>query len=138
MPCLPINYEVIVSATQSHNPSKPIYMLNLWRYRETASYGPEHTHLAGNPCTGREAMGRYRSGLKPLLPPGASVHFMGTTIAHVVAAEGEQWDVVALVKYESAQAFLDMVRDERYVKDVEPHRLAALDDFRLVMVDLEM
>ncbi|KAH7402614.1 hypothetical protein BKA66DRAFT_436027 [Pyrenochaeta sp. MPI-SDFR-AT-0127] len=135
MPCLPINHENLASASSIFDPTRPIYMLNLWKLRPTASYLPEHSALAGSPCSGKEAMDRYRASLNPLLPLNAEVFFMSNPITNVVALEGERWDVVAIIKYEDLEGFKKMVQCDEYKNQAEPHRLAALDDFRLFMLD---
>lgn len=80
-------------------------------------------------------MTRYRASLQPLLPPNAAVFFMGEPITEVVVPKGEHWDVVAIIKYENLEGFKKMVECEEYKKTAEPHRLAALEDFRLIMLD---
>ncbi|KAH8726881.1 hypothetical protein GQ44DRAFT_758432 [Phaeosphaeriaceae sp. PMI808] len=135
MPCLPISYENLASVAETFDPAKPIFMLNLWRYRDTALYSAAHAHLSTGPCTGEEAMKRYRAALGPFLPPNAAVHFMGTVLTGVVVPDTEKWDVVVLVRYETLEGFRKMVDSEEYKKNAEGHRLAALDDFRLIMLD---
>lgn len=139
MPCLPINHDKLDSLSTTYDPTKPIYMLNLWKYRPTAVYLPEDSALAGAPCSGREASLRYRAAIGSVLPPNATVFFMSVAIAEVVAPKSETWDDVMIIRYESLEGFRTMVASEEYKKSVQPHRLAALDDFRLIMLDkLEM
>lgn len=136
MPCGPISYENLEKAYANHDPSKPIYMLNLWRIRETASYLPEHSAVAGEPCSGKEALARYRAAIQPCLPPNSSVFFSGDMITQVVAPQGERWDWAALIKYEAGlKGFKEMVESKKYKEAAEPHRLAGLEDFRLIMLD---
>lgn len=80
-------------------------------------------------------MDRYRAALNPLLPPNAAVFFMSNPITKLVAPDGENWDVVAIIKYDNLEGFKKMVECDEYKKEAEPHRLAALDDFRLYMLD---
>ncbi|OAL56620.1 hypothetical protein IQ07DRAFT_12685 [Pyrenochaeta sp. DS3sAY3a] len=136
MPCGPISIENLEKASATHDPTKTIYMLNLWRFRDTASYLPEHAALAGEPCTGQEAMARYRAAIQPCLPPNSEVFFIGNTITQVVAPREERWDLVAVIKYEAGlKGFKEMVESQVYKDTAEPHRLAGLEDFRLIMVD---
>jgi phage terminase Nu1 subunit (DNA packaging protein) len=44
----------------------------------------------------------------------------------------EKWDVAALIRYPSFQAFKDVTESEKYEKDTKMHRLAALEDWRLI------
>ncbi|KAF2266021.1 hypothetical protein CC78DRAFT_531893 [Lojkania enalia] len=135
MPCLPISYENLTAVSKTYDPAKPIYMLNLWKYNEKASYAPEHSALAGDPCSGREAASRYETALGPLLPPNAERYFMSTVVTEVVAPKGEIWDDAMLIKYESLEGFRKMVESQEYLEKAQPHRLAALGDFRLIMLD---
>ncbi|KAF2820076.1 hypothetical protein CC86DRAFT_125176 [Ophiobolus disseminans] len=135
MPSLPLSYENLASATTKHPSTKPIFMLNLWRFRPTALYAPEHAHLSPSPCTGEEAMTRYRLAMRSILPPNTVLHFTSVPVTSVAAPEGETWDFVAIVKYENLGAFREMVECKEYREEVEPHRVAALEDYRLVMLD---
>ncbi|KAF2189440.1 hypothetical protein K469DRAFT_700627 [Zopfia rhizophila CBS 207.26] len=131
-----IDYTKLSSISTTFDPSKPIYMLNLLRYRPTATYLAEHSALAGEPCTGREAyFNRYRPALAPLMPPNAAPIFIGAAIAGIVSPHAEKWDVVAIVRYESLEGFKKMCESEEYKKTAMPHRLAALQDWRLILCD---
>ncbi|EOA81404.1 hypothetical protein ACJQWK_10622 [Exserohilum turcicum] len=123
----------------TYDPAKPVYMLNLWKFRQQASYLPEHSHLAGDACTGQEALQRYRAAIAPLLPPNTSVVFTSTVLAKIAAPDDENWSFVAILKYETLDGFKNMVDCKQYREEVEPHRLAGLEDHRLIMMDkLEM
>jgi len=135
MPCLPISYENLSSASKTYDPTKPIFMLNIWRYRTEAVYAPEHAHLSPSPCTGEEALKRYRQAIYAVLPPNAALHFTSVPVTTVVAPDGEKWDYVALVRYDNLAGFKNMVSCKEYKEEVEPHRLAGLEDFRLIMLD---
>ncbi|KAF2654944.1 hypothetical protein K491DRAFT_716709 [Lophiostoma macrostomum CBS 122681] len=135
MPCLPINYTALAEASKSFDPTTPIYMLNLLKYRPQATYLPEHAALAGEPCTGPDAWHRYVTALGPLLPTGAARFFVGNVVAEAVVPKGESWDVVGINVYPSLDAFRKMVESRQYQEGAMPHRLAALEDFRLVVLD---
>ena len=49
-----------------------------------------------------------------------------------VAPAGEQWDDVALVERPSFEVFRTLVESEAYRKEADPHRAAALADWRLI------
>ena len=119
----------------TYDPTKPVYMLNLWKYRNEASYLPEHSHLAGDGCTGQEALGRYRTAIASLLPPNTSVIFSSTVLAKLAAPEDENWDFVAILKYETLEGFKKMVECKEYRENVEPHKMAGLEDHRLIVLD---
>ncbi|KAH7079366.1 hypothetical protein BKA63DRAFT_508264 [Paraphoma chrysanthemicola] len=132
MPCLPISHENLAEVAKTYDSAKPIFMLNLWRYRDQAVYAPESAHLSPEPCTGEEALNRYRTAIHTVLPPNASVHFLARPLTSVIAPPGEKWDQIALIRYENLQGFRDMVASEKYKTEVEPHRLAGLEDMRLI------
>jgi hypothetical protein len=158
MPVLPISESAdLATIAKTHTPDKPVFMLNLWRFYNIAQYGPEYAHLAGEECTGEEAIERvglldfsrnppssiqqthlhrqYRTAIQSVLPANASVHLTSKVLAGVVAPASEKWDYMAVVRYESFEGFRKMVESEVYKRDVEGHRLAALREFRLVMLE---
>ena len=135
MPHLPIDYSALADASKDFDASKPIYMLNLVKYRPEASYLPEHASLAGKPCTGREAWTRYLTAIRTLLPSGAARFFVGNVVAGAVVPKDESWDVVGINVYPSLDDFRSMVESREYREGAMPHRLAALEDFRLVVLD---
>ena len=55
----------------------------------------------------------------------------GCTIT-IVAPADEQWDDVAIVGYPGLAAFRTLVESEAYKKEADPHRSAALADWRLI------
>ena len=107
----------------------PIVMINLLRFRARAEY-PEG--FAAEPCTGREAYGRYGAGVIQLISAsGGRVLWMGSVQTTVIAPDGEQWDDAVLVEYPSRKAFVEMVSKPEYLA-VAAHRTAALEDSRLI------
>ena len=135
MPIHPITPTTLTALSETHDPTKPIFMLNLWRFRPTAIYAPEHAHLSPAPCSGREATDRYRAAIQAVLPPNASVQFVGHFEGLVAGPEAERWDWVAVVRYETLKGFEDMVQSKEYREVVEPHRLAGLEEWRLVALE---
>ena len=106
-------------------------MINLLRFRDQADYG-DHRDL--EPCTGREAyFARY------LLAFNETAHAYGTTelvfggnvIGNVVGPFDEAWDGIGLVRYPNIQVFQALIADPAYLLQAEPHRVAALADWRL-------
>lgn len=117
MPVHPISPSNLSHLSSLPPSSSPITMLNLWRFRPTALYAPQHAHLSPTPCTGEEATLRYRSAIQRVVPAGCSVKFMAHPLGNVAAPEGEEkWDVVILVEYPNLQAFRDMVECREYIE----------------------
>jgi uncharacterized protein (DUF1330 family) len=128
----PISSAALVSISSTRDPALPICMLNLWRIRAFAIYPPSSPH---SPCTGVEATDRYRAAIGPCLPEGAAIKFMGNPLGMAAGPEDERWDRVIVVWYPSLNAFRDMVESERYLREAQPHRVAALEEWRLVVLE---
>lgn len=117
MSVYPISPSNLSAIAAKQDPSKSITMLNLWRFRPTAIYAPEHAHLSSSPCNGEEATLRYRAAIRRVIPEGCSVKFMATPLGNVAAPEDEKkWDAVVLVEYPNLQSFRDMVECKEYIE----------------------
>ena len=94
-------------------PDAPVVMLNLLRYR---------------PDGGREEYAEYALKVQPFLAGvGGELIYAGECATALVAPEAHDWDMVALVRYPSPQAFLDMVFNEDYqqITGIRAHALEA-------------
>ena len=81
-------------------------------------------------------MARYRECLRAIMPAGASKpQFMGTVAVNALVPEGEAWDDVVLVKFESLDVFRETVASAVYKREVEVHRFAGLESSRLILAD---
>jgi len=110
----------------------PIIMVNLLRYRERAAY-PQSS--AATPCSGREAYQRYSEvALRTVAEVGGELFYLGRVAASVIAPAGEEWDDVALVRYPSRRAFVEMIGRADYQAGAV-HRTAALADSRLICTE---
>ena len=85
----------------AENPGGPVVMLNLLRFR---------------PDGGRESYRRYAEALGPAINTryGVQVEYLGDGGRALDAEDGQEWDMVLLVRYPSRQAFADMIRDPEY------------------------
>lgn len=85
---------------------RPVVMVNLLKFRETAGDGPE---------SGREAYDRYANAVAPMLAKvGGRLLWMGDVDGVFIGTEGDKWDRVMLVEYPSRKAFLAMIMQEEY------------------------
>ena len=119
------------AAAAAGQTDQPIFMLNLLRYNAQARYGDD----AGfPPCSGREAyFQRYVPAFGALADgTGIRPSYIGTVLAGIVAPDGENWDDVAIVEYPSFDAFRTLVESDDYRSKADPHRVAALADWRLI------
>jgi uncharacterized protein (DUF1330 family) len=111
---------------------KPIVLLNLLRFRDQAAYSDLQ-----EACSGREAYKRYSQTAVPKIAEvGGNVIFVGRAGSPLVAPEGETWDQVILVQYPSVAAFLSMLSMPDYQVAL-PHRIAALEDSRVIPIALK-
>ena len=127
----PEQFRALVAAAEA-NPDEPILMLNLLRFREQAAYPDD---FEAEPCSGREAYGRYGEATQPFLEQvGGEPVLVAPASLPVIAPEGESWDVVFFVRYPSRKAFLAMATNPDYLA-ITPHRSAALADSRLILCE---
>ena len=110
---------------------RPIHMLNLIKFNDLALY-PEGHPDHGKGRTGREAYEIYKAGFQRVVAnDGAAMVWAPPQECVVTGPEGE-WDEVFVMGYPNSVAFMKMVRNEEYIRDVVPHRTAAVKDSRLI------
>ena len=103
--------------------NSPITMLNLLKFKEKAQYEDgRETNL-----TGKEAYSIYgQEVIEHLEKVGAKLIFQGRVSRLMLGEVEELWDSVALAKYPSRKAMLEMLLDSDYQKS-EEHRSAGLE-----------
>lgn len=100
----------------------PVVMLNLLKFKDKAAYkdGRDTT------LTGREAYMLYGELMSAfVLARGGKLHFNAPASAPVIGQVGEMWDVVALMEYPSAKAFVEIATSPE-VAEFGVHREAGL------------
>jgi uncharacterized protein (DUF1330 family) len=109
---------------------EPVFMLNLLKFKERATYND------GEDVSGAEAYGRYAKAfgemLKELNIEGAETVF-GGNMNHVLIGQGD-WDAAAIVRYPDAQTMFETVSSDRYRK-IHYHRKAGLAGQLLISCD---
>lgn len=96
---------------------EPVVMLNLIRFE---------------PPAGAEAYGRYAMAAQEHLERvGGTLLWAGACDDALIGPEAREWDAVAIVRYPSRAAFLEMVSDPRYL-EIARDRTAGLADSRLI------
>lgn len=100
----------------------PIYMVNLLRFKGRAEYRDgRETDL-----TGREAYNLYGDAVSKLLPEfGGAAVFMAEVSRLSLGEVEDLWDVVAIARYPSKQAMLDMMMSAQ-MQEIGVHRAAGL------------
>jgi len=107
----------------------PVVMVNLMQVRATACYEDP----ALNNCSGYEAFARYTQGSSEVRQhAGAELIWSGRALQMPIGPSEKSWDLVALVRYPSAKAYIEMVATKAYAA-ARAHRRAALYDSRLIM-----
>ncbi len=110
---------------------RPIHMLNLIKFRELAEYPEDHPNH-GRGLTGREAYAIYGKGFQRLVADdGAAMVWSGPLECVVTGPPGE-WDEAFVMGYPDVGAFMVMVKNPDYVREILPHRNAAVADSRLI------
>tara|TARA_R110002124_G_scaffold4095_1_gene25391 strand:+ start:3829 stop:4266 length:438 start_codon:yes stop_codon:yes gene_type:complete len=113
---------------------QPIAMINLLRFRETATYPADHPNHAAA-LTGAEAYAAYgRAAAGPFARSGGSQIWLGRPELTLIGPADEIWHLAFIARYETALAFITMIRDPEYQQAVV-HRQAAVADSRLIRCD---
>ena len=136
MHLIEVTPEAINRAAASIPAGQPIVMLNMLHFREQAQYGNQPNESV----SGRDvyyqrylpAWGKLASAV-----PGVKVLFLSAVQAGLVISPEEIWDEVALVEYPSMKAFQSIAESKAYQAEADPHRKAALKDWRLIAMTKE-
>lgn len=110
---------------------RPIHMLNLIRFRDMADY-PEGHPNHGKGLTGREAYAIYAEGFQRLVAGDGAAMVWSAPLECVVTGPEGEWDEAFVMGYPDSGTFMAMVKNEEYVRDIVPHRTAAVADSRLI------
>jgi uncharacterized protein (DUF1330 family) len=104
---------------------KPISMVNLLKFKDKAEF-PEDHELHGTEMSGAEAYGIYGEAVTKLLEGlGGQMLFVGNVERLSLGTVEDLWDQVAIAKYPSRQAMVDMMMSEEY-NAIHAHRDAGL------------
>ncbi len=110
----------------------PVVMLNLIRLRAVADYSASPELAPATPITGAEAFRRYIAHTLPhLRASGGDLQFIGQGGAFLIGPPDERWDLAALVRQASVDAFLAFASNKPYLAGLG-HRTAAVEDSRLL------
>lgn len=109
--------------------AEPVYMLNLLKFKEKATYKD------GEDISGKEAYGRYAKAFGEMMR-GKGVETIYGGAANVFMIGEGDWDAVAIVKYPSAAKMFEAVSSDEYRK-IHKHRRAGLEGQLLISCDGE-
>ena len=112
-----------VRAFRDRKTGKPIYMLNLLKFKAKAEYKDQRA----TDLTGREAYALYGAGFDQVMKPlGTEIIYSGEIRGFLIGFGEGDWDSVALIKYPSTDVMLDMFRNQSY-QEIQIHREAGLE-----------
>ena len=101
---------------------KPIYMVNLLKFKEKAEY-PDGRETS---LTGQEAYALYGAEVGKLLVKHGGGPMFSAAVERLMLGEIEElWDTVAIAMYPSRKAMLDMIGSPEY-QEIAIHRTAGL------------
>jgi hypothetical protein len=109
----------------------PIHMLNLIKFRDLAEY-PEGHPNHGKGLTGADAYAIYLAGFQRVVANDGAAMVWERPLECVVTGPEGEWDEIFVMGYPNSVAFMKMVKNEEYIRDVVPHRTAAVADSRLI------
>ena len=102
---------------------KPIYMVNLLKFKEKASYPDKRE----TDLTGEEAYAIYAEEVAGHLAKVGGKPVFGGEVERLMLGEVEDlWDKVAIAMYPSRKAMFQMINDPDYIISAQ-HRVAGLE-----------
>lgn len=132
------------------HPNSPVCMISLLKFRHTADYSSHPISEVTEPISGREAFSKhYRPNVQrvfaavserdkefvrpELILSGDSAQVLMAGLGARTDGLDENWDTFLITRYPSLEVALKLVGSEEYEKWCLPHRLAALEDYRIVV-----
>ena len=130
-----LSSEALLAAARVIPVDQPVFMVNLVRYKERADYGGEHPDLP--PCSGREAyFQRYVPAFTQVVAvlrlEGIKPVWLGGVLATLVVPSAERWDHLVIVEYPTYATLRKLLESPEYRTQADPHRRAALADWRFI------
>ena len=118
------------ASMKERDPDETIYMINLLKFRDTVEEG-----LGIDGRKGRDVwMNKYGAGVNAVaerLDTGLEVLVLNDAHATMLGLPGEEWDMIALVRYRTRANFIQMIEDEEYQR-VMKYRNGSLENSRLI------
>jgi uncharacterized protein (DUF1330 family) len=124
--------EQVKAFLDSHEDGKPVYMLNLLKFKKTSTY------KEGEQVSGEEAYGRYAKAFGEMLREngvdGVETLFGGKVDRFLIGQGEDEWDAVAIVRYPDKKSMFDAVSNDTY-RSFHFHRKAGLEGQLLIACD---
>jgi hypothetical protein len=116
------------ASMKERDPEEMIYMINLLKFRDTVEDG-----LGVDGRKGRDVwMNKYGAGVNAVaerLDTGLEVVVLNDAHATMLGLPGEEWDMIALVRYRTRANFIEMIEDQEYPLK---YRNGSLENSRLI------
>jgi hypothetical protein len=119
-------------AAASLVPNGPVTMLNLLRFRDDVIYpeGFENPKPTPRAAYYEGYAGAFREVAKGLEILDIELIFRGGIAAALVASPDDRWDDVVLVRYRNFDSLRTILESPDYKRLADPHRRAAVRDWR--------
>jgi hypothetical protein len=126
-----LNPKVIRDLQANFPAGEPLFMLNLLRFREKAKYPPEAVEAG---ISGKDAYFSHYLPSFTVAAAGKDIKpvWIGSVSGIVTGDDGEHWDMVAIIQYPSFNSFHEVSTSSAYLEKAERHRLAALENLKLI------
>jgi hypothetical protein len=111
----------------------PVVMVNLLRFRDTPAYPVGFEGARPNSRSGYHEgyVGGFRRAAEELgIAP--ELIFAGARLAGVLAGPDDDWDEIAVVRYEGFADLRRIIVSDTYIRHAKPHRFAVLADWRFI------
>lgn len=115
---------------------RPYVMMNMMNFRPVAQYPIDFQGSGLMKTSGSEAYTMYREEFaKRAVELGVKlpdVLFLGRAHTNLMAGphEGESWDLIVMVRFDSFKSFRSVLEDSVYLETIQPHRIAGVREFR--------
>ena len=131
-----ILYDLTTDALDAAAPalaSGPVTMVNLLWFRPEVSYADD---VADPQPDSRSALYNgyvpaFGAVSEELGIKGVEAVFVGHRAASLVAAPGDDWDDIVVVRYRSFADFRTIVESDQYARRAKPHHRAAVANWRI-------
>lgn len=101
----------------------PVTLINFFKFRDVAAYGADRPEPDG-PLTGQEAFAHYAAVSMPTMERVGGRFLLVGPYKGMFLGEEEDWDLIAIGSYPTAEACLALYADEAY-RAAFRHRTAA-------------
>ena len=113
-------------AVVSQPVDQPITLINFFKFKEIADYGPSNTNDAR--ISGQEAFGKYAAISMPGLAKAGGNFLVTAPFGGIMINDGKDdkdWDMIVVGHYPNRASFLALYADPDYIQAFS-HRCAAL------------